>query len=240
VHVRRDFIGVARDWPALDEWGMSWVEKIGQLYFLNKQRLQPKSGSEEFNQADVKLREAINQMKKDRDQQLCEPGIHRACKKVLKSLSKHWSGLTLFVDYPWIPMDNNRGENTLRDPVLGRKNYYGSGSLWSAALTARMFTVIYTIELWGINSRLWLEEYLEACAKNGGRAPDDTESFLPWKMSDEQLEKFGADPKKTPAAKPHILTRRRKCDTVEENSPKRKSGRSGKSSGNHPKKRGHP
>jgi hypothetical protein len=37
-------------------------------------------------------------------------------------------GLTLFVDYPEVPMDNNYGERQLRNPVVGRKNYYGSGS----------------------------------------------------------------------------------------------------------------
>ena len=50
-------------------------------------------------------------------------------KKVLASLLEHWPGLTLFVDYPEAPMDNNLGENSIRTPVNGRKNYYGSGSL---------------------------------------------------------------------------------------------------------------
>ena len=36
-------------------------------------------------------------------------------------------------------MDNNTAERTLRNPVVGRKNYYGSGSVWSAHLAARMF-----------------------------------------------------------------------------------------------------
>ena len=36
-------------------------------------------------------------------------------------------------------MDNNYGERQLRNPVVGRKNYYGSGSFWSAALTVRRF-----------------------------------------------------------------------------------------------------
>lgn len=37
----------------------------------------------------------------------------------------------------------------------------------------------------GINSRLWLEEYLAACSRNGGNAPPDFEKFLPWNMSPE-------------------------------------------------------
>jgi len=38
---------------------------------------------------------------------------------VLQSLLEHWSGLTLFVEHPEVPMDNNRGENSIRNPVTG-------------------------------------------------------------------------------------------------------------------------
>ena len=43
----------------------------------------------------------------------------------------HWQGLTLFVEDPDLPMDNNQAERALRGPVVGRKNYYGSGAQWS-------------------------------------------------------------------------------------------------------------
>jgi transposase len=41
-------------------------------------------------------------------------------------------------------MDNNRGENSIRNPVTGRKNYYGSGSIWSAQLAATLFSILQT------------------------------------------------------------------------------------------------
>jgi hypothetical protein len=34
-------------------------------------------------------------------------------------------------------MDNNTAERAERGPVVGRKNYYGSGSLWSGQLAER-------------------------------------------------------------------------------------------------------
>ena len=43
-------------------------------------------------------------------------------------MKNHWSGLTVFVDHPWVPMDNNVAERAARLPVVGRKNFYGSGS----------------------------------------------------------------------------------------------------------------
>ncbi len=104
--------------------------------------------------------------------------------KVLQSLLDHWSGLTLFVEHPEVPMDNNWAENTIRTPVNGRKNYYGSGSLWSAELAATLFSILQTLVLWGINPRHWLRLYLNACANNGGQAPRNIDSFLPWMMGE--------------------------------------------------------
>jgi transposase len=81
-------------------------------------------------------------------------------------------------------MDNNRAENTIRTPVNGRKNYYGSGSIWSAQLAAMLFAILQTLVLWGINPRHWLTRYLSVCADNGARAPQDIDPFLPWAMDE--------------------------------------------------------
>ena len=59
-------------------------------------------------------------------------------KKILTSLLEHWQGLTVFVDEPSVPLDNNRGENGLRGPVVGRKNYYGSMLCTLKKLTTRI------------------------------------------------------------------------------------------------------
>ena len=59
------------------------------------------------------------------------PDLHPAPAEVLKSLGNHWTGLTVFVEHPEVPMDNSTAERSERGPVVGRKNYYGSGSLWS-------------------------------------------------------------------------------------------------------------
>ena len=76
----------------------------------------------------------------------------------------------MFVEHPEVPMDNNTAERAQRGPVVGRKNYYGSGSVWSGRLAAMTFSLFQTLCLWRLNPRLWLTAYLEACAKAGGRA----------------------------------------------------------------------
>ena len=98
---------------------------------------------------------------------------------------------------PGIPMDNNAAEQALRTGVVGRKNYYGSGSAWSAELAAFLFSVFMTLKLWGINPKTWLGAYLEACAVNGRKPSDDLTPYLPWLMSEEWLcEMRNHDPPK--------------------------------------------
>ena len=94
------------------------------------------------------------------------------------------------MDNPQVPLDNNISENTLRGAVCGRKNHYGSGSLWSALLAATLFSILKTLVLWNINPRYWLTVYLTASAENDGEPPEDISAFLPWKMSEVQLTEF--------------------------------------------------
>ena len=76
----------------------------------------------------------------------------------------------------------------MRMPVNGRKNYYGSGSRWAGDFAAMMFSIFMSlVHCWQINPRRWLDDYLHACAANGGAAPSDLSTFLPWAMSEDRL-----------------------------------------------------
>ena len=192
VHVRRDFLNVAKDWSGHEAWGFSWVEAIGELYHLNKLRLQAQPS--QFPKRDADLRAAVERMATRRDEELSQEDLHPARRKPLKSLVNHWPGLTIFVDHPEIPMDNNLGERTLRDAVCARKFFFGSYALWAGKLAAIMFSLCATLEIWNINPRLWLTAYFEACAQHGGKPPDDAARWLPWNLSAEQRKAMAALP----------------------------------------------
>ena len=174
AHVRRDFLDAARRWPDQKAWMFEWVEAIGELYHLNALRLlhweedKPLGRqSSAFQRHHRALRKHLSWMKARREACLQQPDLHAAQRAVLTSLTNHWSGLVLFAKHPQIPMDNNQAERSLRNPVTGRKRYYGSGRVWSAELAAMLFTVLQTALLWGLNPRHWLNVYLTACADNG-------------------------------------------------------------------------
>ncbi len=183
AHVRRDFIAVGKGWPELTDWAITWLRRIRDLYHLNRQRLSHESESSEFASCDTALREAIDAMHQQATEELAQPKLREPCRKALASLLDHWPGLTLFVDDPKIPMDNNASERIVRGPAMSRKNYYGSGSLWSVCLTAAMFSIVASLKQWGFNPRRWLSWYLESCAAAGSRVPEDVARFLPWNLT---------------------------------------------------------
>ncbi len=194
AHVRRDFLDVAKSHPSLEPWAMEWVDAIGELYALNNQRIDPETGTISSEHKQQCLIEHLDSMAARCTKQLATPGVHSACQSVLESLQNHWEGLTVFVNEPHVPLDNNRGENGLRGPVVGRKSYYGSGSIWSAKLTAGLFSIFETIKLWDINPQTWTHFYLQACIDNHNNPPDNLTPFLPWTMTKEQLQKMRAPP----------------------------------------------
>ena len=71
-------------------------------------------------------------------------------------------------------------QRAIRPGTIGRKNYYGSASKWSAQLLALMLTLLQTLGLHRINPQSYLRAYLDACALNGAKAPQPLEPWLPW------------------------------------------------------------
>jgi transposase len=190
AHVRRDFVTLARTWPDQEAWALGWVERIGQLYRLNDERRVVLEEPAKFAVADARLRAAVTALGTQGESELADPALHPARHKVLESLGNHWTGLTVFVEHPEAPMDNNTAERAQRGPVVGRKNYYGSGAVWAGRLAAMMYSLLQTLCLWNLNPRAWLTAYLTACAAAGGVPPEDGERFLPWHMSEEDCRRW--------------------------------------------------
>jgi transposase len=193
AHVRRDFLKAARSWPELAPWMWKGMEDIRTLYRLNTARLA-------VWDATVPLAcpsPAFVARQPNRTTPLCEMQVrcamyrqerflHQAKRPILERLHNHWGGRTVFLTRPEVALDNNSAERAWRTPVVGRQNYYGAGSIWSAHLAAMMFSVLQTVVLWGLNPRHWLSAFFHACATHGGKTPPDLSAFLPWQMTDER------------------------------------------------------
>ncbi|RKX42408.1 MAG: IS66 family transposase [Verrucomicrobia bacterium] len=221
VHVRRDYLDAGRSFAELESWALEWKKNIGSLYHHNKRRLEYwddqrtlAEQSAEFQYHQEILKDTLQSMYR-KATQLATPEVEGdqvnnaenpddngakplsksarvKQRKISQSLINHWGGLTLFIDNPQVPLDNNLAETTIRNPVAGRKNFYGSGSIWSAELAAALYSILQTLVMSGINPRHWLTAYLSACAKNKGKASEDIDSFLPWRMDEARRAELRA------------------------------------------------
>ena len=187
-HIRRDFVRIRDGYGQFAGWAEGWIERINELFHQNKQRVKVCNQTEAFTQADQHMRASVAAMAEERERELADPTLETVPRKALESLRTHWAGATLFVDHPEIPMDNNEAERCLRNPVIGRKNYYGSGAVWSGTLAAILFSVFQTYLRNHIDPQQFLLAFFEACAQNRGDAPEDLENWLPWNLSDEQKQ----------------------------------------------------
>ena len=74
AHVRRDFLDAAKKYPALEDWALCWVEKIGKIYHINHLRcknfdakLSDQKQCEAFKKQHEKLVENMDAMAGERD-----------------------------------------------------------------------------------------------------------------------------------------------------------------------------
>ncbi len=186
VHARRDFVNAQRGDKKLGRWSEAWVRRIGKLYWLNKRRLRYYDSDVElsaqdglYEKADKRLADELNEFfalaKRQLEAVSCDSPKHEG----LSRLVKFEKGLRVFADRPWVSMDNNLIERSLRPMVTVRKMSYGSKTEAAAALIGCMESVFATLRMNGIDERKWLKGYLLACAEAGG-APSDLEPWLPW------------------------------------------------------------
>lgn len=187
-HQRRDFVNLGQGHPRWVKWAGQWVERIDRLFQCQGQRRQAclKEPAPLLGALESEVRRQVEELKQTWERELASAQLAQEPQKLLQSMRRHWPGLTVFVDHPALPMDNNAAERANRPVAVARKNYYGSGALWSGELACACFTILATLRQQGICPRRYLQAYLEACARQGGRAPQNMEEFLPWKWSVEQ------------------------------------------------------
>ena len=200
-HIRRYFIRAGDAHPQLRAWAQAWVERIAALYVAHTALGAAAPASPAHTWAAAQFSAALNTIDVERHAQARHADLlHPAAAKVLATLDREWQGLVRHREYPELPLDNNTSERALRGPVVGRKNYYGSGSVVSAELASRVFTITATAARAGLNPLAHLRAYLEECARAGGTAPtgEALTRFLPWAITPNDLAAWANDPRPSP------------------------------------------
>ena len=191
AHQRRTIIDCAAGEERLTPWCERWIGRVALLYRLNEARLArydpvlERQGAA-FDAAQAALRKALDSLFAQARRELAALSAQAPEARPLRSLLNHREGLSVFLERPSVPMDNNAIERALRRPVISRRLSFGSVSEAGAGFTAMMYSVLATLSLNGIDPLRWLEAWLTACAENGGRAPGDLSAWLPWSMGAER------------------------------------------------------
>ena len=196
-HMRRDFVECAAGQVRLTDWCQGWIERIASIYRLNEARLAHydpviKRQTPAFDAAQGALKEALDGLFAEAARELAGLPDQARQGRALRSLLNHREGLSVFVDRPQVPLDNNRAERFLRGPAIGRRLSFGSDSEDGARFTAIMYSVVGTLSMNGIDILSWLDTWLAACAENDRKPPDDLSPWLPWSMSEERRRELMA------------------------------------------------
>lgn len=88
---------------------------------------------------------------------------------------KNYKELIYFLSDPDVPIDNNQEERELRNPVIGRKTWYGTHSVRGAETNAILFTIVSSCKLCGVNPREYFRKVVEEI--HAGKTPPTPSEF---------------------------------------------------------------
>jgi len=91
-----------------------------------------------------------------------------------------WTALSRYVEDGTVEIDNNAAERAIRALVLGRRNYLFAGSDAGGETAARLYSLIGTCRLNGIDPHAYLRHVLERIATH---PINRIESLLPWHVA---------------------------------------------------------
>jgi transposase len=96
--------------------------------------------------------------------------------KAISYLLNHWLKLTLFLQQPGAPLDNNIVERALKKAILNRKNALFYKTLNGAGVGDLFMSLIYTCELNGANPF----DYLTELQRHARELPRKPSEWMPW------------------------------------------------------------
>ena len=82
--------------------------------------------------------------------------------KAINYFLKNFYELTFFINYDELPIDNNSQERLMRNPVIGRKTWYGTHSRRGAQTNAILFSLVESCKINKINPREYFKDIVHA------------------------------------------------------------------------------
>lgn len=159
AHVRRYFKYALDALPknSSDTVTSQFMDLIQKLYFVEKQIKNDNLPVLEYRKAHcgIIVNEIFEKLNYWQPQVVPEGLLGKAIGYTLNQ----WPKLGVFLDFDFLPIDNNLAENDIRPFVLGRKNWLFAGSPRGAHASCAIYSIIQSAKLNGIDP-YWYLRYL--------------------------------------------------------------------------------
>ena len=165
-HVRRKYFDIKESFP--DETRIV-LDLIGELFAI--EALCPKGAPGDETRAELRSTRSRPLIKQIEQWALSIrelPGS--GLRKAIEYMGSLWKGLVVFLDDPRVPLHNNASERSLRGPVIGRVNHFGSRSRRGTEAAAILYSLVESAKLAGVEPSAFLEHAV-CCALRGVVVP---------------------------------------------------------------------
>lgn len=189
AHVRRKFVEASTNTKDNNSFANSMISMIKKLYEVESEIREKKYGDEKI----LEFRGKVSRPVVEKIGELLEKHRHSIAPKSLtgKAISYTidlWPKLSVYLDNPIVPIDNNLVENAIRPFVVGRKNWLFSGSPNGAHASAAIYSIIESAKANGLEPYWYLRylfDKLPAC-----KSDDEIRSIMPNRINPDIIDIF--------------------------------------------------
>ena len=144
-----------------------FTDRYMSIYFLESQLKKlrtkdPDLPTERVLEIRGKMRVFYEEMKTRAETEQFHYSDKSSIAKAMNYFLKNYEKLTLFLTNESLPIDNNAAERILRNPVIGRKTWYGTHSPQGADTAAVLFSLFESCKLSGVNPSAYLKNLIQA------------------------------------------------------------------------------
>ena len=189
AHSRRKFVDVVRQFPEQCRYLLRTLAEVYRNDALSRQ--QGMSPEERLRFHQEKSGPPMNDLERWLKEQLEEGKVepNSGLGQAISYMKKHWGKLTMFLQVPSAPLDNNICERALKKVILHRKNSLFYKTPNGAHVGDLFMSIIHTCQLNGVDPF----DYLTVLQKHAAQLSQTPQQWMPWNYRDTlQQERSGA------------------------------------------------
>jgi transposase len=164
AHVRRKYWEIRASFPEETE---HILDLIGKLYAVEQECPQgPEGDSLRADLRQTRSRPIVDEIEAWAWTLYGELDPESALARAMRYMAGVWPGLLVFLSDARVGLDNNPCERAARNPVIGRKNHYGSRSVRGTEVAALFYTLVETAKLAGVEPKTYLRAATRAALRD--------------------------------------------------------------------------